>query len=217
MANPNVACRLLHLDADLIFLEKAHRVHSVALDFQETESVANWLLSIDPSLTQIHALECGLGHRLDYETSGVMVAARTLSAFDDMKKKFSNRNVEKQYECLVQGVLPRLGLHASFVGADRKTDKRVVVALKKTLRFKTPISLEILSCVAEDKNHRLKIRLITGFRHQIRVQLAGLGCPIVGDDLYGGIKAERLMLQATFLSFTDGNGQRRQEQSPCRF
>jgi 23S rRNA pseudouridine1911/1915/1917 synthase len=217
VANPKVACRLLGDDDDFIFLEKAHRVHSVALDFQETESVANWLLSIDPHLSQIHPLECGLAHRLDYETSGVMVAARTVSVFEDLKKQFTDRNVEKQYECLVRGVIPDFGLHTAFAGAHRKTEKRVVMAPQKTARFKIPVSLEILSCEAEGKNHRLKIRLITGFRHQIRVQLAHGGCPLVGDELYGGVKAERLMLHATFLSFTERGGRRRQAQSLCPF
>lgn len=217
VANPKVACQLLKCDGDLLFLEKEHRVHSVALDFQETGSVANWLLSVDPQLAQIHPLECGLAHRLDYETSGVMVAARAASVFEDLKKQFIDRRVEKQYECLVRGVIPDLGLHTAFAGAHRKTAKRVVMALKKTACFKIPVSLEILSCEADGKNHRLKIRLITGFRHQIRVQLSHLGCPIVGDDLYGDVKAQRLMLHATFLSFTEREGRCRQAQSPCPF
>lgn len=217
VANPKVACQLLECDGDLLFLEKAERVHSVALDFQETGSVANWLLSVDPHLAEIHPLECGLAHRLDYETSGVMVAARTASVFEELKKQFTNRCVEKQYECLVRGDIPNLGVHTAFAGAHRKTAKRVEVALKKTARFKIPVSLEILSCEAEGKNHRLKIRLITGFRHQIRVQLSHLGCPLVGDELYGGVKAPRLMLHATFLSFTEGTGRRCQAQSPCPF
>lgn len=217
VSNPDVACRLLECSDDFIFLEKAHRVHSVALDTQETASVANWLLSIDPNLSQIHILESGLVHRLDYETSGVMIAARTESAFKDLKKNFSNRSVEKQYECLVQGQVPNLGLHRAFAGAHRKTDTRVVIGFKKTPRFKTPISLEILSCEPEGKKYRLKIRLITGFRHQIRVQLSGLGCPIVGDELYGGTKANRLMLHASILSLPDEKGHRRQAQSPCPF
>src|SRR5688572_26252622 len=99
-SNPDLPCRLLKKTADFIFFEKGAGVHSVAHDATETNSASNWLLSVDSDLHEIHPLECGLVHRLDEGTSGVMVAARNPESFEHLEKLFRKKEVEKIYLCV---------------------------------------------------------------------------------------------------------------------
>lgn len=201
-------CTLLLKTADYIFFHKEAFVHSVAHHFNETNTAANWLLGIDPSLEQIgKPLESGLVHRLDYETSGVMVAARTRASFNDLKEEFKKNRVHKEYLCLVDSPPPRPALHMAYAGSRYKSSKKVTVRLKNN-HFKKykKIETEILSVEKRRDGegpdfYSIRVKLITGFRHQMRAHLAFLGHPIVGDKLYGGSQASRLMLHATNLSF----------------
>jgi 23S rRNA pseudouridine1911/1915/1917 synthase len=217
--NSNVNCRLITEDKDFLFLEKAPFVHSVAHDFDEMNSVANWLLSLNPGLADLDPLECGLAHRLDFETSGVMVAAKTKTALEFLKTKFQNREIEKFYICLTE-TQPPLGVQNALAGKHPRSAKRVLIEKNPTSHASnlTPIQTEILSAQKQNSGlYLIKIKLITGYRHQIRAHLAFLGHPIVGDKIYGNKKAERLMLHAETLRFHNQNGELKQGLSEINF
>lgn len=205
IANPNVCCRLIKITDDYIFFHKASGVHSVALKEDEKNTVANWLLSIDKNLALVSfPLESGLLHRLDNETSGVMVAARSGNAYTHLRNLFKKNSVVKEYECRVSHKKPTIGLHEAYLDQKKRAKVKVFASQRQGLK---KIQTEIMAVQElSDNCYDVSVRLITGARHQIRAHLAFLGSPVVGDKLYGGAPAERLMLQSTRISFVHISG-----------
>lgn len=204
-----VACSLIKKTDDYIVFHKDPRVHSVALDFLETNSAANWLLSVDSNLGSVsRPLESGLIHRLDYEASGIMLAVRTKHAFEHFLRQWRGQGVVKEYVCEVSSPPPEPGIYVARAVNPGKSSKRVrVMSEKAGGGMDCPIKTQIVSFEKTDDGfHHVVVRLITGFRHQIRVHLAFLGCPIVGDQLYGGVAHNRLCLHASRLEFEDVQG-----------
>lgn len=202
--NPELPCRLLRQTKDFFFLEKPRGTHSVALDFDETNSVANWLLSLDPAQAELDPLEAGLVHRLDFETSGVMIAAKNITAKKFLEKSFREHRIHKEYVCLVDNPL-KPGLYRAYAGKNPKSDKKIHIQERASQKF-TSLRTKVLSVTKAASGFLVRVNLITGYRHQIRAHLALLGSPIRGDKLYGGSKAERLYLHALSLEFQDTQG-----------
>ncbi|MFH2205142.1 MAG: RluA family pseudouridine synthase [Elusimicrobiota bacterium] len=213
-ANSALKISVLKETAEFLFLRKPSGVHSVAQDFADTNSVANWLLSHDPGCAALHPLECGLAHRLDYETSGVMVAAKTKTALAFLRRAFKERRVEKIYTCLVSGEPLARGVYRASARPGAKSAKKV--RLSPQAAGGPELITEVRSCRRAGKYYRLTLQLITGYRHQLRAQLALLERPIAGDPLYGGAPAPRLMLHARSLAFQHA-GRACSAASPARF
>ena len=208
--NPNVKCCLLFQDNDYLFFEKKADVPSVCLNFQDENTAANWLLSVDQDLKNVGLpLESGLLHRLDTETSGVMVAARNEKSFSDLKKLFQKNRVCKEYVCIVTNPNIQPGIYTASVRSHPKSKKKVLIErMKRPGKNQRKIVTEIVEKKIYSANKiLLKIRLVTGFRHQIRAHLSFLGSPILGDPLYGGEKAKQLFLHAQKLQFKNSKGQ----------
>lgn len=202
--NLEVDCQLLQKTRDYIFFHKGIRVHSVAQSFEDADTVANWLMALDPAQGEVSlALESGVAHRLDFETSGVMVAARHKQAYTQLRKFFASHKITKEYECLVSAEPPAVGMYRAFVKASSKNSARVKLS-KQHSTDAILIKTRILETKHIDRNKWwIKIGLVTGFRHQIRAHLALLGCPIFGDNIYGGAPAKRLMLHSARIAFSD--------------
>lgn len=147
----------------------------------------------------------GIVHRLDKETSGLLVVAKTLSAFEKLQQNFKKREVEKKYLALVHGqVKVEEGVVEAPIGRNPKNRmKFAVVASGKA-------ALTQFKVKKVYKNYTmLEIYPKTGRTHQVRVHLAALGHPVVSDDLYAGRKrgrqdkkwCPRLFLHAAELKF----------------
>ena len=124
----------------------------------------------------------GLVHRLDRPVSGVVVLARTSKAAARLSAQFAGRDVEKRYLAVVEGRLEGGGEQVDWlVKGERGTVKRVpegsTGAKRATLRWE--------ALAVEGRRTLVGVELLTGRAHQIRVQLAGLGAPVVGDLRYG--------------------------------
>lgn len=127
---------------------------------------------------------CGVVHRLDRPVSGIVVFARTSKALERMNRKFRDGEVHKTYWALVQGKpLQKEALLEDWLVSDGRMNKTFVTdqgakdAKLSRLKYKT---------IAEgDRYTLLEVTLLTGRKHQIRAQLANIGCPIKGDLKYG--------------------------------
>ncbi len=179
-------------------------VHPGAGNWQGT--LLNGLLFMDPSLT--HVPRAGIVHRLDKDTSGLMVVARTETAQTHLVRQLQARTVHRQYVALCHGHLkgPAVLVDQAIGRHSRVPIKMSVtrpIAPKEAI---TQVYRQRLGMLGEQAVSQVICKLQTGRTHQIRVHLASLGHPLVGDSLYGGqmmAGAERQMLHAQKLRFED--------------
>ena len=148
----------------------------------------------------------GIVHRLDKDTSGVMVVARTQAALRSLSMQFKDRVVRKRYIALVAGVIKK-GSGTIEVGLGRHVKQR-----KKISVHTNKAREAVTSFVVKERYPKatlVEVEIKTGRTHQIRVHLAHIGHPVLGDRVYGGGKAThfgesiitRQMLHAETLSF----------------
>lgn len=123
----------------------------------------------------------GLVHRLDRPASGVMVLARTSKAAARLSDQFRRRLPEKDYLALVEGSLTGGGIARDHLLA-RRGGVRIVDPSMPEAR---PAEMQWRAIAAENDSTLVAVRLKSGRKHQIRVQLAGMGHPIIGDFRYG--------------------------------
>lgn len=137
-------------------------------------------------------------HRLDMATSGLMVFARGEAMQRELSRMFREREVSKRYVALVAGVLENevgeIDLPLMVDWPNRPKSKVDHASGKPSLTRYRLLGIE-------DGDSRVELEPITGRTHQLRLHLASIGHPIIGDTLYDGCKAERLMLHATRLAF----------------
>jgi 23S rRNA pseudouridine1911/1915/1917 synthase len=131
----------------------------------------------------------GIVHRLDKDTSGVMVVARTQEALRSLSMQFKSRIVQKRYIALVSGVIKKgSGTIEAGLGRHVKERKKISVHTRKAREAVTFYKVK-----ERFKNATLvEVEIKTGRTHQIRVHLAHIGFPILGDRVYGGVKATKL-------------------------
>ncbi len=144
----------------------------------------------------------GLVHRLDQNTSGVIMLAKNDRAHQFLQDQFQARTVNKQYLALIDGRPPTpQGRVEVAIGRDSKYRQRMAPALERD--GKEAIS-EYFTQEVFPEHTLIKVSILTGRTHQIRVHMTFLGCPVVGDTVYGrkkpSIKIQRQFLHAFRLS-----------------
>ena len=142
----------------------------------------------------------GVVHRLDKGTSGVMVIAKTPAAAENLSRQFADRTVQKTYVAVVMGIVKSSGRVRSMVGRSRHTPQRMSTEAGRWSETDYSV-LETFPNALPHPVTLLEVHPHTGRTHQIRVQLAALGHPLLGDKLYGGPPGPRPLLHAHRLEF----------------
>ena len=139
----------------------------------------------------------GLVHRLDRMTSGIMVFAKRSKAAAKLQKQIEEKNFKKSYLALVEGKINNNGHLENYLSKNEKEVKSYITN-KNQGKFAS-LDYELVSY--ENNNSLVKVYLHTGRHHQIRVQMAGINHPLVGDNLYGSKIKTNLKLHAYKLEF----------------
>jgi 23S rRNA pseudouridine1911/1915/1917 synthase len=213
----NIPLKVIYQDADIIVIDKPPGlvVHPGAA--HPSGTLANALIHHFPEVALIGCEERpGIVHRLDKDTSGVMVVARTPRAFESLVGQFEKRVVWKTYIGLAWGrVSAAEGKFSWPLGRHPKEGQKISVHTRSPKKAET--FFQVQRTFADTT--LLEIRPVTGRTHQIRVHMATAGHPIVGDPIYGRKKEPRefprIFLHAQTLSFIHpGTGERLTFASP---
>ena len=139
-------------------------------------------------------------HRLDMATSGLIVFTRGAGMQSRLSQMFREREVEKRYVAIVAGKIdPPIGEVNLPIVAD--WPNRPLRKIDFELGKPSLTRYRLLAHDADTDTSRLELEPVTGRTHQLRVHMTAFGHPILGDTLYGGRTAERLLLHANMLSF----------------
>ena len=204
-ADPSVVVDVVYVDNDVIVVNKQNGlvVHPGAGNTSGT--LVNGLLALYPEIASVgESMRPGIVHRLDVGTTGLMVAARSQRAYESIVEQLSERNVHREYLAVAVGHFESpSGVIDAAIGRDVRDIMKMAVRVdgkparthyEVVSEFDEPAVASLVRCELE-----------TGRTHQIRVHLAAVGHPVVGDATYGGVRAAlpfgRPALHAARLSF----------------
>jgi 23S rRNA pseudouridine1911/1915/1917 synthase len=192
-----IALTLAHQDADVLVIDKPAGlvVHPGAGNPSHT--LQNALLALDPSLAALP--RSGLIHRLDKDTSGLLVVARNAEAYTSLSRQLLARSMAREYLTVCVGVMTAGGTIDAPIGRNRSD--RLRMAVRESGR---PAVTHYRVLERFRAHTYLSVKLETGRTHQIRLHLSHLRYPIVGDPVYGGRFAQPRDTAPEFLATLRG-------------
>jgi 23S rRNA pseudouridine1911/1915/1917 synthase len=201
---------ILHEDAHLIVIDKPSGLLTVATENEKTDTA---FVRLSAHLAARNAGRPFVVHRLDRDTSGLLLFARSADVRDQLQANWES--VTKTYLAVVEGTPhPAEGVVENYLTEGR--DLRVRASKHPGKDAKRAVS-RYRTCATRDGFSLVEVTLETGRKHQIRVHMAGLGCPVAGDKMYGAKTnpARRLCLHAWRLAFDHPfTGERVELESP---
>lgn len=182
----NIPLRVIYEDDDLIVINKPPGLVVHPAVGNRTGTLVNALAHRCTTLSNVGGeYRPGIVHRLDKDTSGAIIAAKNNNAHNRMARTFENRKIEKFYTALVWGVFKEpKGVTTKYIGRHKKDRQKYAAYTEERFgkhaetRWEVLESFEFMTLV--------KVQILTGRTHQIRVHLSDLGHPVVGDEMYGG-------------------------------
>jgi len=222
--NPEIPLSILYEDAALLVLNKPAGIPVHPIEYTDTQTLANGLVARFPELGAVGSdrLFPSFVHRLDTDTSGVLVAAKNNAGHEALRKQFGTRQISKKYIALAHGQIAKADHLVHFLAHSAVNGQHRMRALEKpvehdrrpALRAVTDYTLRHAYAVYS----LLDVIIHTGITHQIRCQLAASGHPVAGDVLYGCSEPDfirRLCLHASELELTHPlTGQRLRFEAP---
>lgn len=223
--------KVVYEDADVIVVNKPSGMLSqkaAPSDISANEYILSYLIARG-ELTEetLKTFRPSICNRLDRNTSGLLVAGKTLNGLQEMSRALKERSVQKYYRCIVKGEVREDSYIKGFLVKDEQKNQ---VTIYKTLDEKVmslseekplPIETEYHPIKVKNGYSELEVHLITGRSHQIRAHLASIGHPIVGDTKYGeksvndrfsrSLHIHSQMLHSYRMEFPDG----REIIAPC--
>lgn len=204
----NLNLKIVYKDRNIIAFDKPAGISVHPSNTEMKPTMVSDLLFHFPTLAKLDKLRPGIVHRLDKDTSGILVVARNKKVQKYLRQQWKNKKVKKCYIGLVQGILkPEKGIIEAPISRSKANRQKMAISLPETGK------MAITKYEVKKYYSGTSLLLIfpkTGRMHQIRVHLASIGHPIVGDKKYGGNKTKGLLkrqfLHAASLELKMPNG-----------
>lgn len=185
--------KILYEDDSLLVIDKPPGISVWKEGVRQSETIADLLMGQFPELEKLgETRRYGIVHRLDKDTSGILLVAKTKELFDFLQEQFRKRDVEKRYICLVEGnVKSDQGVIDTFLGrspADRRKQKAYPLKEQAKGQRQAKTEYRVLQKFQDASGGwytLLETTPKTGRKHQIRAHMVYLNTPIAGDRLYG--------------------------------
>ena len=195
----NFSINLIYEDDHLLVVEKPAKLLSVATNKLESDTLHS--KCVDYLKQENEKSWAFIVHRLDRETSGVMILAKHKSAKEYLQEQFSQRGVYRIYHALVEGTVTEdSGTIIQYLIEDKHLN---IKSTSKTNKFAKQAITHWETVREFESTTLVRVMIETGRRHQIRMAMQSIGCPIVGDTLHGAQTNpfSRICLHATSLEF----------------
>ena len=193
---------IVYEDNDIMVINKPSGLTVHPGSGNKNNTLVNGLLEYTNNLSDVNGNERpGIVHRLDKDTSGLMLVAKTNKAHEILSKDFEKHDVKRKYWALIKGVFPHnTAIIDAPIGRDEKDRKKMTVTAKNSKK-----AITHLKVIKRFQNYTLvELELETGRTHQIRVHLSYIGYPVYNDPVYNTKKATEFgqFLHSKTIDFT---------------